>query len=72
MDPTLMVLIEELVYYVEDTSTAPEEESEVVPPSKKAKGLAAILEKMPGRALVSTSLLPNWLIKNLLHTWTYP
>lgn len=47
---------EELVPFVEDNSTAPEEESEVevAPPPKKAKGLAAILEKMPRRIPVST------------------
>ena len=52
---------EELVPFVEDTSTAPEEESEGAPPPKKAKGLDAILEKMPRRASVST-LTPTELV----------
>ena len=54
--------------FVEDTSIAPEEESEVAPPPKKAKGLAAILEKMPRRASVST-LTPTELVDREFTTY---
>ena len=68
-EPTLMVLKEELVPFVEDTSTATEEESGLAPPPIKAKGLAAILEKMPRRVLVST-LTPAKLVDREFTTYT--